>query len=803
MVAMTHLTLLPEHLAERCITLSDAAPRSDARFVLYWTRTASRAVENPALDVALTVANALGVPVLVYHAVSERYPYASDRHHRFILEAMHDLAPAYAARGITYACHVERPGHRGPWLRLLADDAALVVTEHMPVRPLVEWTGALARNTATPVWAVDTACVVPMPLVPRAFDRAFAYRDATKRSRRERLTRAWIDVVPEQAPAQVALPFTPVDPTTTDFAALVAACDIDHAVGPIADTRGGMNAGLARWRAFVDGGGLARYADRRNDAARVNGVSRMSPYLHYGMVSSFALAREAAARPGVGPEKWLDELLIWREMAYAFCHHTPDVDSLAALPQWAVATLAARASDPRERLTWETLARGATGEALWDAAQLSLLRHGELHNNVRMTWGKALLGWSSDTSESLARLIDLNHRYALDGRDPSSYGGLLWCLGKFDRPFEPAQPVWGTVRARPPREHAARIDLKKYAAHVARPSQPALGRVAVIGAGLAGLAVARTLSDAGVNVTVFEKSRGVGGRTATRRDGLWAFDHGAQYATFRDARLAPWVTSWVEAGVLVEWSARIAVREGGEWRESPNGPTRWVAAPGMSSLARHLAQDLTVRLSTSVGSATHTAAGWKLCDAEGAPLGTFEHLLVTAPAPQAAALLAVDAPALAAACERVIFHPCRAALCVLERPAELSWDAAFVNDDAHLAWVARNAAKPRRDTEHECWVLHGTRAHSLATTDDDSAAAIAPMLEAFTRFLGARAPRVVHAQGHHWRYAIPEPVLKADAVWDASVQAGLAGDWCGGPRVEGALLSGMALAGRVLGSAHG
>jgi hypothetical protein len=323
--------------------------------------------------------------------------------------------------------------------------------------------------------------------------------------------------------------------------------------------------------------------------------------------------------------------------------------------------------------------------------------------------------------------------------------------------------------------------------------------VAVIGAGLAGLAAARTLADAGVQVTVFEKSRGVGGRTATRREGPWAFDHGAQYATFRDARLAPWVASWADAGVLVEWSARIAVRDDGVWRDSPNGPTRWVAAPGMSSLARHLAHGLAVRTGTTVASATRSAAGWELIDADGASLGTFDHLLVTAPAPQAAALLAPHAPALAAECERVVFHPCRAVLCVLERPALLPWDAAFVNDDPHLAWVARNAAKPGRDAAHECWVLHATRAHSVATLEDESSAAIAPMLEAFTRLLGSDAPRVIHAQGHRWRYAIPDPVLEAEAVWDDSVQAGLAGDWCGGPRIEGALLSGVALARRLLG----
>ncbi len=799
---MTRFPSLPRHLAERCIALSGAEARSGARFVLYWTRTASRATENPALDTALTIANALGLPVLVYHAVSERYPYSSDRHHWFILESMRDLAQAYADRGVAYVCHVERPGHRGPWLRQLADDAALVVTEHMPVPPLAQWTDALVRGTATPVWAVDTACVVPMPLVPRAFDRAFAYKNATAKLRQKRLTRPWVDVMPEQAPADVPLPFTPIDLRTADFAALVAECHIDHTVGPIADTRGGSVAGLARWRAFVDDGALARYADRRNDAARGDGVSRMSPYLHYGMVSPFALAREAAARAGTGPEKWLDELLIWRELAYAFCHHTPNVESLQAVPRWAVETLEAHAADPRERLPWETLARAETGNALWDAAQQSLLRHGELHNNLRMTWGKALLEWSADAAEALARLIDLNNRYALDGRDPSSYGGLLWCLGQFDRPFAPEQPVLGTVRPRPLREHAARLDLARYAAHIARPSQPNVGSVAIVGAGLAGLAAARTLTDAGVSVTVFEKSRGVGGRSATRREGLWAFNHGAQYATFRDARLAPWVKSWADAGVLAQWQAKIAVREGGQWRDASDGPTRWVAVPGMSALARHLSRDLTIRVGTTVASASRSDARWHLTDALGASLGTFDQLLVTAPAPQAAALLTPSAPELAAACERVAFHPCRAVLCVLESPASLDWDAAFVNDNAHLAWMARNAAKPGRDGGHECWVLHATRAHSLATLEDEPDVAMAPMLEAFAQLLGPAAKRIVHAQAHRWRYAIPDPVLESDSLWDATLRVGVAGDWCGGPRVEGALLSGMAAAGRVLGVAH-
>ena len=267
---------------------------------------------------------------------------------------------------------------------------------------------------------------------------------------------------------------------------LVAACDIDHGVGPVFHTPGGSAAGYARWDAFVQSGGLRSYARRRNDPLR-NGVSRMSAYLHYGMVSPLRLAREAFAEGSDGAEKYLDELLVWRELAYHWCFHTPDPESYEeAVPAWAQETMAEALGDAREVLDAETLERARTGDALWDVCQTSLLRNGELHNNVRMTWGKAVPLWTRTPREAMARLIDLNHRFALDGRDPSSYGGLLWCLGLFDSPKGPS-PVLGQVRGRRTEVHARRLDVEAYARRVERPAHPSPPRTLVIGAGFAGL----------------------------------------------------------------------------------------------------------------------------------------------------------------------------------------------------------------------------------------------------------------------------------------------------------------------------
>ena len=231
--------------------------------------------------------------------------------------------------------------------------------------------------------------------------------------------------------------FDAIDLANADIAELCAQCEIDHTISPVVHTPGGSSAGYARWEKFK-GQGLKGYARLRNDATVEfpQGVSRLSAYLHHGHVSPFRIAREAALDGSKGAAKFLDELLIWRELAHNFCFWVDDPESLAALPAWARETLVRHAADERSAVySWERLARGETGDRVWDLAQTSLLRHGELHNNVRMTWGKALLRWTGSPQDALRLLIDLNHRYALDGSDPSSYGGLLLCLGLFYRPF--------------------------------------------------------------------------------------------------------------------------------------------------------------------------------------------------------------------------------------------------------------------------------------------------------------------------------------------------------------------------------
>ena len=770
---------------------------ADGSFVLYWMRTAVRADENPALETAIDLANRLNVPAFVYHAVSERYPYASDRHHTFIIEGARDVDRAMQERGVGYAFHLERPGQSEAYLLDLAKHAAIVVTEDMPVRPLWDWTELLARRVNTPVIAVDTACVVPMQLVGRAHDRAFAYRKATERAYRERLTRKLEPSEPKYLNYLPQLPFSPVDLAGANIADLVAQCSIDHAIGPVPHTRGGTEAGYERWRSFRENG-LSKYARVRNNAL-YDGVSRMSAYLHYGMVSPFRIARETAELDHEGAEKFLDELTIWRELAYAFCFYRRDHDRLSALPSWARDTLRSHEQDQRDALfSWESLARGVTGDALWDAAQASLLIHGELHNNVRMTWGKALLSWTKDAKQALSTLIDLNHRYALDGRDPASYGGILWCLGQFDRPFTPEKPVLGTVRDRTTKQHAKRLDPMLFGKRTRRPLTNSMPRVAVVGAGLSGLMCARTLSDHGFEVQVFEKSRGAGGRMATRRgDGGLRFDHGAQYFTARDRRFRRYVNSWRQDGLVEPWAGRLVSLSQGEILAEKSGVERYVGVPAMNSICKHLAQDLKVDYGVTVEPLTWKGGRWLLRGKERGDLGSFDVSLISAPAPQAATLVAEQA-AMASKIAEVPMHECWAVMLALKQSTELEFDGAFVNDSS-LAWISKNSSKPGRSQSPETWVLHASSGWSHQNIELSTEAVAEELLQAFTAATGLSSLKIERAVAHRWRYALPPEPLSDSCVFDGDRKIGCCGDWCGGPRVEGAFLSGMAAAGRVLG----
>lgn len=320
--------------------------------------------------------------------------------------------------------------------------------------------------------------------------------------------------------------------------------------------------------------------------------------------------------------------------------------------------------------------------------------------------------------------------------------------------------------------------------------------IAVIGAGLAGLSCATELEQLGMRVSIFDKSRGTGGRMSTRRGDDWQADHGAQYFTARNPVFVKELARWQQAGVADLWQPTIAVLGEGSSHRNDGNTLRFVGAPRMSSPARWLASELSVTTSAQVTELIRHEHRWQLRFDASMPgrkaleNTDYDAVVLAIPSAQAAGLTRPHAASLTTQCERTTMLPCWAALLNFSTPVSLSFDAAFVNAGP-LRWIARDNSKPGRPGS-ETWVLHATTEWSSEHLEDDADDVIRAMTEAFV-LLGGAVPD--NATVHRWRYAEPSSAANADScLWDAALKLGLCGDWLNAGRVEGAWLSGRTLA---------
>jgi predicted NAD/FAD-dependent oxidoreductase len=316
----------------------------------------------------------------------------------------------------------------------------------------------------------------------------------------------------------------------------------------------------------------------------------------------------------------------------------------------------------------------------------------------------------------------------------------------------------------------------------------------VIGGGMAGLICARTLLAYRLAVTVLDQGREPGGRISTRQVAGYRFDDGAQYFTVHDPRFQREVDAWLAEGLAAEWSGRVCVLESGTVSASEQ-KTRYVGVPEMSAITRHLAKTCHVLSETRVAHVHREGRRWRLRATAGEDLGAYDVVVVALPAPQAGALLG-EVPGLAARVASVKIAGCWAVMLAFAQSLALPFDGALVQASA-LSWVARNNSKPGRGGA-ECWVLHGAPAWSDEHIDAAPEQVIAWLSEAFHRATLCQDVQPTFTAAHRWRYALPTVLLEEACLFDATLAIGACGDWCAGPRVEGAFLSGLALADYIL-----
>lgn len=460
-------------------------------YVLYWMISFRRAEYNFSLQHAVAWAKQLNKPLVILEALRCGYPWASDRLHRFVIEGMVDNAARFAGKNVLYYPYLEPEAGLGKGLlQALASRACVVVSDDFPAFFLPHMISAASTQIRVRFELVDSNGLLPLRAADKVFARAFDLRRFLQKNllphlaetpERDPLSGVKLPKL-DALPPQFATRWPQAEPAT--LLALpggLRSFPIDHTVGPVA-TVGGSQAANQALRVFLQSK-LPSYGSDRNQPQR-EVTSGLSPYLHFGHISVHQVFEDLTRLTGWTPDKvssettgsskgwwgtspevesFLDQLITWRELGYNLCWQRDDYDQYESLPDWARQTLAEHASDPRPQVySLAEFEAAETHDSLWNAAQRQLVREGRIHNYLRMLWGKKILEWSASPREALATMIELNNKYALDGRNPNSYSGIFWVLGRYDRAWGPERPIFGKIRYMTSENTARKVRVKEY-----------------------------------------------------------------------------------------------------------------------------------------------------------------------------------------------------------------------------------------------------------------------------------------------------------------------------------------------------
>ena len=478
---------------ERIRVANRRAVDASGRYVLYWMIANRRGGWNFSLQQAAAWARELGKPLLVFEPLRSGYPWASDRFHYFLVQGMAENARQLRGKAALYVPYLEpQPGDGRGLLAALASRACVVVSDDFPCFFLPRMVRAAAEQTPVRLELIDSNGLLPLRAAGRTFSRAVDFRRFLQRHLPPHLARfpkadplagLRLPALPG-LPPQIRRRWPSADPEQLARSpSRLAEFPINHGVA-IVGTPGGAAAAAKTLRQFL-AHKLPRYDEARNQPEE-DATSGLSPYLHFGHISAHQVFSETMDREGWCPrqlsstasgsargwwgtspdaESFLDELITWREMGYNLCAYRDDYDQYASLPEWAKKTLADHRRDPRAYVySLEALEAAETHDELWNAAQRQLVREGRIHNYLRMLWGKKILEWSPDPQAALEAMIELNNKYALDGRDPNSYSGIFWCLGRYDRPWGPERSIFGKVRYMSSENTARKVQVREYLA---------------------------------------------------------------------------------------------------------------------------------------------------------------------------------------------------------------------------------------------------------------------------------------------------------------------------------------------------
>ena len=479
---------IPPIRIRRC---NDKHINPEGQFVLYWMIAYRRVLWNFSLQRAVEWAIELEKPLVILEALRSGYQWASDRLHGFIMDGMEDNLQHLKGSNVLYYPYIElKPNAGRGLLANLSENASVVITDDFPAFFIPRMVLSAAQKIPVMVEQVDSNGLLPMRTTEQVYKSAYAFRRFLQKNLLGHLRNT-----PKPDPLKaIKLPKPPPlhekirkrwplanSRLLQGRQKILASLPINHDVG-IIKQRGGSSEARRILQAFLEAR-ISRYAEKRNEP-EAEATSGLSPYLHFGHISAHQIFHDLtekeewfsdrlADQPTGSRRGWwgmsepaeafLDELITWREVGFNICWQRDDYDRYKSLPDWALETLKIHEKDERPySYNLKAFEMGRTHDPLWNAAQMQLFREGRIHNYLRMLWGKKILHWSATPRKALRIMIELNNKYALDGRDPNSYSGIFWVLGRYDRPWGPERSVFGKVRYMSSKNTSRKLHVKNY-----------------------------------------------------------------------------------------------------------------------------------------------------------------------------------------------------------------------------------------------------------------------------------------------------------------------------------------------------
>jgi deoxyribodipyrimidine photo-lyase len=397
-----------------------------------------RDVYNHALEYAVMEANRMNLPLIVLFCLIPDFPDANCRHYTFMAEGLVEVKKGLYERGINMYGMIGNPVK---CVASIAQDASLLITDRGYLRFQRQWRQTVSELVKCQMVEIESDCIVPVETASQKEQ----YSAGTLRPKIQRVIKEYlipVKPVPLQRDSLSTKCDAAVFPVSTQK--VVKLLKPDMSVPPLQSTNGGHATAIERLENFINHK-LDKFGELRNDPS-LNYCSGLSPFIHFGQISTLQIALEVKNSRSPGKDSFLEELIIRRELAYNFVWYNKDYDSFQSLPSWAANTLKVHQNDKRKPVYGSAeLERAATADPYWNAAQREMMIRGKMHGYMRMYWGKKLIEWMKTPQEAYSFALYLNNKYELDGRDPNGYAGIAWCFGKHDRAWK-ERPIFGKIR---------------------------------------------------------------------------------------------------------------------------------------------------------------------------------------------------------------------------------------------------------------------------------------------------------------------------------------------------------------------